>query len=118
AEKIRMIKKNGKTVEFVDDVYVSYADGVLGRLWSFLTEAEVKTASASRGFAKQIGFAQLRLGADDLKKIEMTVEGFKKPVSVTPERIIFSQRSISRNAITLLSNRSWARLGSDIQAAL
>jgi hypothetical protein len=118
AQNVRITKKNGKTVEFVDDMYVAYSDGALGRLWTFLNEVEVKTSSAARRFAKQIGFAQLRLGATELKRIEMSVEGFKKRVTVPPERIIFSQRSISRNAITLYSNRSWARLDSDIQAAL
>ena len=118
AQNVRITKTNGQTVEFVDDMYVSYSDGVLGRLWTFLNEVEVKTSSAARGFAKQIGFAQLRLGAAELKGVEMLVEGFRKPVTVPPERIIFSQRSISRNAITLYSNRSWARLATEIQAGL
>ena len=118
AQDVRIMKKNGQTVEFVDDMYVAYSDGVLGMLWTFLNEVEVKASSAARRFAKQIGFAQLRLGAAELKEVEMLVEGFKKPVRVPPERIIFSQRSISRNAITLYSNRSWARLATEIQAGL
>jgi hypothetical protein len=118
AQNIRIVKKSGKTVEFVDDMYVAYSDGALGRLWTFLNEVEVKTSSAARGFAKQIGFAQLRLGAADLKGVAMLVEGFKKPVTVPPRRIIFSQGSISRNAITLFSNRSWSRLATNIQTGL
>jgi hypothetical protein len=118
AQDIRMLKLSGQTVEFVDDMYVSYADGPLGRLWTFLNEVEVKTAGAARGFAKQIGFAQIRLGAAELKAVEMQVEGFKRTIRVPPESIIFSQRSIGRNAITLLSNRAWLRLSDELKAGL
>jgi hypothetical protein len=118
AQNIRMIKKSGQTVEFVDDMYVAYADGALGRLWTFLNEVEVKTSGAARGFARQIGFAQLRLGAAELKAVEMQVEGFRRTVRVPPERIIFSQRSIRRNAITLLSDKAWARLSEELKAGL
>jgi len=118
AQDVRILKRDGKIVEFVDDMYVAYSDGPLGRLWTFLNEVEVKTSSAARGFAKQIGFAQLRLGAAELKRVEMWVEGFRKRVAVPPERIIFSQRSISRNAISLYSKRNWSRLAYEIQEGL
>ena len=118
AQEVRILKTNGRAVEFVDDMYVAYAQEADAKLWSFLSEIEVKTASAARGFGKQIGFSQIRLGADDVKDVEMIVEGFKKPVKVRPEHIIFSQRSIDRNAVTLLSKRSWARLANNVQFCL
>ncbi len=118
AASIRIVKQNGHAVEFVDDMYVSCAQGVNGKLWSFLSEIEVKTASAARGFGKQIGFAQLRMGAADVKEIQMIVEGIKDPVRVPPHRIIFSQRSIDRNAITLLSRKTWAGLTDEARLSL
>jgi hypothetical protein len=113
-----MLKANGQTVEFVDDMYVAYGDGPLGRLWTFLSEIEVKTAGAARGFAKQIGFAQIRLGAGELKAVQMRVEGFKRLIRVPPERIIFSQRSIGRNAISLMGAKAWMRLSDELKSGL
>ncbi len=40
----------------------------------------------------------------------MTVEGFKRPIRVAPERMVFSTRATVRNAVTLLGRQDWARL--------
>lgn len=115
AQGIRIIKKDGTVVEFVDDMYVSHSGQGDARVWSFLNEIEVKTASAAKGFGKQIGFAQLRVIADEVDHVEMVVEGSKGLQKINPENIIFSQRSIDRNAVTLLSRSKWARLTKDEQ---
>jgi hypothetical protein len=115
---ICIIKKNGKRVEFVDDMYVSHADDNGVTLWSFLCEIEVKTAGAAGGFGKQIGFSQTRMGHDDVAFIELRVEGFSEPVRVMPMHIVLSARTIDRNAISFLGKKSWAKLGEDIRSLL
>lgn len=40
----------------------------------------------------------------------MVVAGFDEIVKIEPKRIVFSQRSIDRNAVTLLSTRTWLRM--------
>ncbi|HEY1082878.1 MAG TPA: hypothetical protein VGE29_11475 [Prosthecobacter sp.] len=115
---ICIIKKNGKRVEFVDDMYVSHADDDGIRFWSFLCELEVKTAGASGGFGKQIGFSQARMGDDDVEYIELKVEKFAAPVRVIPEHILLSPRTIDRNAITFFGKKSWGKLGEDMRLTL
>lgn len=115
---ICIIKRNGKRVEFVDDMYVSHADDNGQTLWSFLCEIEVKTAGAAGGFGKQIGFSQTRIGHEDVACIELKVEGHDEAVRVMPVHILLSQRTIDRNAISFLGKNSWARLGDDIRSRL
>ncbi len=110
AHSLRIHKADGRTVEFVDDMYVSFSGREPTRLWSFLTEVEVKTPAAARGFTKQIGMSQFRVGVEDVKEVHMVVEGFRRVVRVIPERLIFSGRATVRHAVTLLSNREWAQL--------
>jgi hypothetical protein len=114
-QKIRIFKKDGTVVEYVDDMYVSHAGEADAKkmLWTFLEEIEVKAAAAAKGLGKQIGFAQLRIIANEVDYVEIVVEGFKTPQKMYPENIIFSQRSIDRNAVTLLSRSKWARLTKD-----
>jgi hypothetical protein len=118
AEEMRIRKKDGRAVEFVDDAYVSFADVPNARLWTFLCEIEIKTTGAASRFGKQIGFSQLRFGAQDMSAIEMTVAGFDGIVKIAPEHIVFSQRSIDRNAVTLLSTKKWLRLSDEDRATL
>ena len=115
AHSIRVIKTDGRAVEFVDDVYVSCAGSGVERVWAFLNEVEVKTSGAARGFRKQIGLSQLRVGAEGVREVEMTVEGFKRPVRVAPDRLVFSTRATVRNAVTLLSDKQWALLPEQLQ---
>jgi hypothetical protein len=115
AHTVRIIKSGGKAVEFIDELYVSYAGSGVDRFWALLNEVEIKTAGAARGFRKQIGFSQFRVGADGVREVEMTVEGFKRPVRVAPERLIFSTRATVRNAVTLLGNKQWALLPEEQQ---
>ena len=115
AHTIRIIKTDGRAVEFVDDVYVSYAGAGVERFWAFLNEVEIKSSGAARGFRKQIGFSQFRVGAEGVREVEMTVEGFKRPVRVAPGRLVFSTRATVRNAVTLLGNKQWALLPEDQQ---
>jgi hypothetical protein len=115
AHSIRVIKTDGRGVEFVDDVYVSYAGAGIERVWAFLNEVEVKTSGAARGFRKQIGLSQFRIGAEGLREVEMVVEGFTRRVRVAPERLVFSTRATVRNAVTLLSKKQWALLPEELQ---
>ena len=110
AHTVRIIKSGGRAVEFVDELYVSYAGSGVNRFWALLNEVEIKTAGAARGFRKQIGLSQFRVGAEGVREVEMTVEGFKRSVRVVPERLVFSTRATVRNAVTLLSNNEWALL--------
>ncbi len=118
AHSLRILKTDGRTVEFVDDMYVSYSGPGPSRLWSFLTEVEVKTPAAARGFTKQIGMSQFRVGAEDVKEIQMVVEGFRRVVRVTPEGLIFSGRATVRHAVTLLGRREWDKLQAEQQLRL
>jgi len=118
AQEIHIIKNDGTSVEFIDDVLVSCSGAEAKRLWGFLVEIEVKTTSAAKSFSKQIGFAQLRLMADEVKEVAMIVEGFKEVVKIKPENIIFSPSSIDRNAVTLLSNSKWGRLAKSTRSDL
>jgi hypothetical protein len=115
AHNIRVIKTGGRAVEFVDDVYVSYAGAGVERVWAFLNEVEIKTSGAARGFRKQIALSQFRVGAEGVREVEMAVEGFKRPVRVAPECLVFSTRATVRNAVTLLSNKQWALLPEELQ---
>lgn len=115
AHAIRIIKSNGRAVEFVDDMYVSYAGTGVERFWALLNEVEVKTSGATRSFRKQIGLSQFRVGAERVREVEMTVEGFKRPVRVAPKRLVFSTRATVRNAVTLLSNNEWRLLPEEQQ---
>jgi hypothetical protein len=110
AHSIRIIKIDGRKVEFVDDMYVSYAGNGAERRWSFLNEAESKTSGAARGFRKQVGSSQFRVGSQGVREVEMIVEGFKNPIRVRPECLVFSGRATVRNAVTLLSKTDWAQL--------
>jgi hypothetical protein len=110
AHTVRIVKSDGRAVEFVDDFYVSYAGVRVERFWAVLNEVESKTSGAARHFRKQIGLSQFRIGAKEVREIEMRVEGFRRPVRVVPERLVFSTRSTVRNAVTLLSNNEWELL--------
>lgn len=118
AKDVCIIKKNGKRVEFVDDMYVSYADDPEASLWGFLCQIEVKTAGAAGGLGKQISFSQIRLAQDDVEMVEMIVEGCVDPVRVRPEHIMFSQRTIDRNGVSFLGKKSWIRLGEEVRLLL
>ncbi|MBI5885721.1 MAG: hypothetical protein HZB85_03970 [Deltaproteobacteria bacterium] len=110
AEKIYIIKKDGTRVEFIDGAMVSSSGKGDSAYWSFLMELEVKTSSAAKEFREQIGSAQLRFIHDEVECIEMLVDGIKDPVKVSPKNIVFSPRSINRNAVSLLSESKWAKL--------
>lgn len=118
AKNIRILKKDGRSVEFIDNVFTAYSEKGEATLWSFLIEIEVKTPAAAKGFGKQIGSAQLRMMMDEVDEIVMEVEGFPDFKRIKPENLIFSPRSIDRNAVTLLGESSWARLTKDEQIRL
>lgn len=92
------IWKDGQKRKFLDLAYVSVLDRDGKRTVGMLVETEIKLPGAAKSFGEQIGQAQTRFaGADE---IEMVVEGFGKPIRVTPDRVVFSRRSINRFAVT------------------
>ncbi|MEQ1935525.1 MAG: hypothetical protein ABL962_16825 [Fimbriimonadaceae bacterium] len=118
AQDVCIIKRNGQRVEFVDDIYVAYANAHGVTFWSFLCEMEVKTAGAANGFGRQIGYSHTRMGHDDVCVIELKVEGFKEPVKVQPSHILLSPRTIDRNAISFFGKRSWSFLDEETRLSL
>lgn len=118
AHRLRIVKTDGRSVEFVDDMFVSFSRDRPHRLWSFLNEVEVKTPTAARAFGKQIGMSQFRVGMPDVQEIQMAVEGFRQVVRVRPEHLIFSSRSTVRNAVTLLGRSEWARVTPEQQVRI
>jgi hypothetical protein len=118
AQNIRIAKFDGTVVDFVDDLYVAAALHEGNTLWSFLVEIEVKTAGAASRFGRQIGFSQSRMGAENLKHIEMNVDGYTNLVVVKPEHLLFSRTSILRHAVTFLSRKAWLMLPASGRADL
>lgn len=64
-----------------------------------LVETEIKLPGAAKEFGAQIGGAQWRFANAD--RIEMLLEGDSTPITVLPDRIIFSRRTmLQRVAVT------------------
>jgi hypothetical protein len=122
AEKIYIIKTDGKRVEFIDDSFLSFSGKGEERFMSFLTETEVKTAAAAKGLSEQIVSAQIRTGSADTRSIvvvgrravrengRIVFEETPTEIKVEPRRVVYSPRSINRSGVTLFRASRWARI--------
>ncbi len=94
--------------ESIDDVLVTSADRQGGgKYWLFPVEVESKTPAAASGFGKQIANAQVRFGEVEVVRIELTIEGRAKRVTIPADSLVFDLHDSAEWAVSLFSSARW-----------